>query len=169
MSPEIAALLAELRHGHDGDPWHGPSRNHVLADVTVEEASRQPEGDAHGIWAITLHMSSWTREVAQRLGGRRPRMPDDGDWPPVPAPSATSWDDTRRSLDAAHEELASALRTFPPERLDERVGTDRDAPLGAGVTYRAMLHGLAHHDAYHTGQISILLRLYRRPELRSES
>jgi uncharacterized damage-inducible protein DinB len=161
MNPDIAAMLDELRHAHGGDPWHGPSRTHVLSDVTAEEAARSPGGDAHSIWEIALHMHAWTREVARRLGGATPRTPSEGDWPPVPAPTPHAWDDARHSLDAAHEELAAALQTFPPEKLDERVGTDRDAPLGAGVTYRAMLHGLAQHDAYHTGQISILVRIYR--------
>jgi hypothetical protein len=29
------------------------------------------------------------------------------------------------------------------------------------MTYRVMLHGLAQHDAYHTGQIALLKRIYR--------
>ena len=154
-------LLEELRHAHDGDPWHGPSRSSVLADVTVEEAARHPGGDAHGIWELVLHMRAWTLEVARRLGGAPARMPPEGDWPPVPRPSADAWSAARLSLDDAHEAVAAALRALPPERLADTVGTDRDAPLGAGVTYAAMLHGLAQHDAYHTGQIAILKRIYR--------
>jgi uncharacterized damage-inducible protein DinB len=161
MNTEIAAILDELEHAHRGDPWHGPSRTHVLGDITPEEAARHPGGEAHGIWELVLHMHAWTMEVARRLGGAQPGMPGEGDWPAVPHPSAAAWDDARRSLDAAHDQLATLVVTFPPARLDERVGTDRDAPLGTGSTYRAMLHGLAQHDAYHTGQISILVRLYR--------
>lgn len=155
------ALLAELQHGHDGDPWHGPSRSRVLADVTLDEAVRQPAGDAHGIWALALHMWAWTREVTRRLAGNPAREPAEGDWPPVPSPSADAWARMRRSLDDAHAELTAAVRAFPPERLDDVFGDERNPPLGSGVTYRAMLHGLAQHDAYHTGQIAILKRLYR--------
>jgi uncharacterized damage-inducible protein DinB len=154
-------LLAELRHAHDGDPWHGPSRSRVLADITSEEAARHPGGDAHSIWELALHMRAWTLEVTRRLGGASPRMPAEGDWPAVPSPSDEAWAEARRSLDVAHHALASRLQTFPAERLDDHVGIDRDAPLGAGVSYRAMLHGLAQHDAYHTGQIVILAKLYR--------
>jgi uncharacterized damage-inducible protein DinB len=161
MNPEIDRFVRELQHAHAGDPWHGPSRAHVLADITVEEAARHPGGTAHGIWELVLHMHAWTREVTRRLSGAAPRMPAEGDWPPVPEPTGETWDAALRSLDVAHAEITTALRTFDPARLDEPVGTDRDAPLGAGVTYRAMLHGLAQHDAYHTGQISILVRMYR--------
>src|SRR5688572_25339160 len=136
-------LVAELRHAHDGDPWHGPSRSRVLADITSEEAARHPGGDAHSIWELALHMRAWTLEVTRRLAGASPRMPAEGDWPAVPSPSDEAWAETRRSLDAAHHALTSLLQTFPAEHLDDPIGTERDAPLGAGVTYRAMLHGMA--------------------------
>jgi uncharacterized damage-inducible protein DinB len=64
-------------------------------------------------------------------------------------------------LERAHEEVVAAIRQSVPGRLDERVGTSDLAGVGAGVSYRVMLHGLAQHDAYHTGQIAILKRLYR--------
>ena len=45
-----------------------------------------------------------------------------------------------------------------PARLHESVGPARDAPLGTGVTFYGMLHGLIQHDAYHAGQIVLLKR-----------
>ena len=161
MNTDIAALLEELEHAHRGDPWHGPSRTRVLSDITPAEAARHPGGQAHSIWQLVLHMHAWTMEVSRRLGGAAPRMPIEEDWPVVPDPTPQAWDDARRTLDAAHDNLTTVLVSFPAERLDEQVGTDRDAPLGAGVSFRAMLHGLAQHDAYHTGQIAVLLRIYR--------
>jgi len=79
-------ILKELKLARDGDPWHGSSRAAVLADVTLDEATRE----------------------------------------------------------------AGRARWRP-----------RDAALGSGVTYREMLHGLAQHDAYHSGQIALLKRIYR--------
>jgi hypothetical protein len=58
--------------------------------------------------------------------------------------------------------VAAALERFAARRgeagLDEPVGMTRDAPLGTGFSYYVMLHGLAQHDAYHTGQIMLLKR-----------
>lgn len=158
---EIEHLISELSHAHAGDPWHGPSRATVLANVAWEDAAHRPPGGAHSIWELVLHMTAWTREVARRLRDGVARPPELGDWPPVPEASATAWSEARTALDRAHAELIAALRTFPEERLDEKVGTARDAPLGAGVSYRAMLHGVAQHDAYHSGQIAILARMLR--------
>ena len=160
-SKSIADLVDEIQQAHGGDPWHGPSRTHVLADVTVAEAARHPGGQAHRIWELVLHMRAWTNEVQRRLVEGNPGLPDDGDWPPVPEPTPQAWAETLRSLEEAHVRLAETVRAFPPDRLDERVGDTRDAPLGTGVTNRIMLHGLVQHDAYHTGQIALLKRLYR--------
>jgi len=36
-----------------------------------------------------------------------------------------------------------------------------DPPLGSGVPFEVMLHGLAQHNAYHAGQIALLRRALR--------
>jgi uncharacterized damage-inducible protein DinB len=35
----------------------------------------------------------------------------------------------------------------------------RNRPLGTGVTYYELLHGIVQHDAYHAGQIAILKKI----------
>jgi uncharacterized damage-inducible protein DinB len=157
---EIERIARELEHAHDGHPWHGPSRVGVLADVTVEEAARRPSAEGHSIWALVLHMRGWTGEVARRLREGGAREPVDGDWPPVPAPTTEAWRETLAALERAHRDVIAAVRASSAARLDERGGSG-DASLGAHMTYRVMLHGLAQHDAYHTGQIALLKRLYR--------
>lgn len=158
---ELERLVRELEEANGGDPWHGPSRAAVLADVSAEEAARPPSAHGHSIWALVLHMRAWTSEVARRLRGGDPGLPADGDWPRPPSPSETSWRAALAGLEAAHLDLVAAVRESVPARLDERVGTIASASVGSGKTYRVMLHGLAQHDAYHTGQIALLKRIYR--------
>jgi uncharacterized damage-inducible protein DinB len=153
---EIERIISELDEAHSGQPWHGPSRASVLADVTLEEAARQPSAHGNGIWALVLHMRAWTDEVARRVREGNPGEPVDGDFPPVPAPSLASWRDSLDALERAHRDVVDAVRQAGAKRLDERIGT--------GQTCRVMLHGLAQHDAYHTGQIAILKRIYRDAE-----
>jgi uncharacterized damage-inducible protein DinB len=150
-------ILTELRLAHDGEPWHGPSRARVLADVTLDEAVRRPSArGGHTIWELVLHMGAWTREVARRVREGSPGLPEEGDYPPVAKPSAEAWRAAVESLDEAHAEVLDAVTNMRDGRLGERV----DGSAG-GATYRAMLHGLAQHDAYHTGQIAILKKIYR--------
>lgn len=154
-------IIAELRRAHDGEPWHGPSRSALLADVTPGEAFWHPGGGAHSIWETVLHMRSWTREVARRALGGEPAAPEDGDWPAIPERSAAAWEESKASLNAAHEELLAAVRAIPESQLVKKAGVTRAAPLGTGISHRAMLHSLAEHDIYHTGQIALLKRLAR--------
>jgi uncharacterized damage-inducible protein DinB len=154
-------ILKELKQAHDGDPWHGSSRAAILADVTLYEATRHPDGGAHSIWDLVLHMRAWTGEVARRVREGNPGQPAEGDWPAVGATTETAWREAVNGLAMAHAEVTAAVRALPEGKLDERIGGPRDAVLGSGVTYREMLHGLAQHDAYHSGQIALLKRIYR--------
>lgn len=164
---EVEFILKELQKGHAGDPWHGPSRASVLGDVTMEEAARRPGAEGHTMWELVLHMGAWTREVARRMREGNPGEPAVGDWPPMGALSESRWEKAVDDLTTAHAEVANAIRAMRDGQLDERVGVERDAPSGSGVTHREMLHGLAQHDAYHTGQCSILKRLYRGADARA--
>jgi uncharacterized damage-inducible protein DinB len=158
---EAEQILKELQQAHDGEPWHGSSRATILADVRLDEATRRPDGGAHSIWELVLHMRAWTGEVARRVREGNPGPPAEGDWPAVGATSVEAWRAAVDGLSAAHAEVAAAVSGLREGQLDERVGGPRDAPLGTGVTYREMLHGLAQHDAYHSGQIALLKRLQR--------
>jgi uncharacterized damage-inducible protein DinB len=144
-----------LRRALTGDAWHGPSLEEALAGVDAVGAAARPIASAHSIWEIVLHLSGWTREVAKRLRGGEPTPPVAGDWPPAEL-TEPAWSAAREELRSVHEELLSAWAVFPRERLDEKVGGGRSAPLGTGVTYREMVDGILQHDAYHAGQISLL-------------
>lgn len=156
------ALLKQMAATNLGDPWYGTSRSDILDDVTATQAASHPIGGAHSIWELVLHMSAWTGEVLRRLGGSEPAEPAEGDWPGVPAnATAAAWHKALANLEAAHAELQDAAQDLPIRRWHEPVGKHRDAPIGSGVTIGEMLVGLAQHDAYHTGQIALLLKSLR--------
>ena len=148
-------LLDELRRAWDGDPWHGDSLRRVLQGITAAQASARPIPRAHSIWELVLHLTAWTREVTRRLRDRVAREPLDGDWP-VPGSGEGEWSAALDALSRAQAELLDAVAAFPPAKLDHVVGDERDRPLGAGVTYAVMLHGVSQHLAYHAGQIALL-------------
>jgi uncharacterized damage-inducible protein DinB len=158
---DAARAMALLRRALHGDAWHGASLDEALAGVDAFAAAAHPIDGAHSIWEIVLHVTGWAREVAKRLRGGEPTPPVRGDWPSPEASTEEAWAAARRELRAVHEELLSALEAFPPERLHERVGGERDAPLGTGVSYLEMIDGILQHDAYHTGQISLLKKASR--------
>lgn len=162
---EQEQIIHQLRRVHDGEPWHGPSRAAILADVTAAVAAWDPGAGAHGIWQQVLHMRNWTREVEERALGK-PRDPASspvgGDWPDVPDTSEAAWREALASLQAAHEQLVAVVRSLPESRLRERMAAGVDAPAGSGITVASMLKSLADHDVYHSGQVSLLKRLARQ-------
>lgn len=153
------ALLDTLRRAFRGDAWHGPALRDAVRGVHPAEAAARPIPGAHSIREIVLHAAAWTEEVARRLEGGVPALPERGDWPAAAADEETAWAEALALLDAAEGRLEALLARYPPDRLGELVGSaERDAPTGAGVTVAAMLEGLAQHHAYHAGQIVLLRR-----------
>lgn len=158
----IDTLADEWRRSCWTDPWHGPSLGALLRDVDAETAAAHPIAGGHSIWEIVLHLTAWTNEVTRRLDAGVPAMPAEGDWPATPEPDAARWQATLDALADAQGRLESRLVAFPPDRLGERVGGERDAPLGTGVSYEGLVNGAVQHNAYHGGQIAILRRAAAR-------
>lgn len=155
----MAYLVSDLRTIVAGDAWHGPSWREALDGITPHQATARIVPHVHTIYELVHHTAAWAAEVARRLGGAAPRMPVEGDYPPNDSVvDAAAWQQVVARLNQAHEDLVGAIERFDQDRLDERLGTDRDAPLGSGVTYRAMIAGLLAHTAYHAGQAMLLRR-----------
>lgn len=159
MVAERDRLLDELRRAWDGDPWHGDPLRRVLQGMTAAQALARPVPQAHSAGEIVLHLAGWTREVARRLREPDVREPPEGDWP-APGSGEGAWAAAVDALSRAHQELLDAVAAFPPAELDHVVGDERDRPLGAGVTYSVMLHGISQHYAYHAGQIALLRKSF---------
>lgn len=153
---EATRLVDQLIRAHDGDPWHGSSAREILRGVRAAQAARTPLPGVHSIWAIVLHMTGWRNEVARRAHGVPASEPENGDWPEVGDPTPERWQAALAEFDTSHERLVTAVQDLSDERLLEPSNDPRDRPLGAGVSYYDLLHGIVQHDAYHAGQIAIL-------------
>ena len=103
-----------------------------------------------------LHVTGWKNETRKRLSGAPASLPEEGDWPEVGDVNANRWTDALTRLRRAHEQLVAAVRQLPESTLYKATNDPRDRPLGAGVLYYVLLHGIVQHDVYHAGQIAIL-------------
>ncbi len=163
----MAYLIADIRSVVAGDAWHGPSWSVVLDGLDAEQATRRILPPAHTIYELVHHTGAWAGEVGRRLRGHAPSMPPEGDYPPATTNvSDAEWRRVVARLNEAHEELIAGIERFDETRLDERIGTTRDAPLGSGVTYRATIAGLLAHTAYHAGQAMMLRRAIEQDQPR---
>ena len=156
---EIDRIVDQLQREYDGDPWHGSPLLGILEGVTGAQAAARPVPGAHSIWEIVLHLTAWKGEVRRRLTGAPAGEPEEGDWPAVGKPSDERWTEARARLQNVQDQLIAAIKELPESRLFEPTNDQRDRPLGNGVTYYEMLHGLVQHDVYHTGQIAIVKKV----------
>ncbi|HET7228688.1 MAG TPA: DinB family protein [Longimicrobium sp.] len=153
---ETGRIADQLRRVWEGDPWYGSNVVDVLRGITPQQAAHRPIPQAHTIWEIALHMTSWNREVLRRLKTGVARDPQDGDWPRQPDPTRENWRWATEMLEASLSALIAEVERFPAARLGEVVGEARDRPLGSGVSYYVLLHGIVQHNVAHTAQMSLL-------------
>lgn len=156
MNDEIERIADQLRRIFDGDPWYGASTMEVLRGVTAREAAHRPIPQAHTMWEIALHMTSWNREVLRRLRTGVAREPEEGDWPDEPDATEENWRWTVERLEQSYRELIAGVEAFDAARLDEILGDERDPPLGSGVSFYVLMHGIVQHGVAHTSQLSLL-------------
>ena len=159
MPSESDRLIDQFKRAHDGDPWHGSPVQEILKGVTAEQAARRPPNGAHSIWELVLHMTGWRNEVARRATGEPSGEPAGGDYPDVGASTAARWKAALEALDASHTRLVGVVQGMSDADLLKPTNDPRNRPLGTGVSYYELLHGIVQHDAYHAGQIAILKRV----------
>jgi uncharacterized damage-inducible protein DinB len=159
MTSESQRLIDQFKRAHDGDPWHGSPVREILKGVTPEQAARRPPNGAHSIWELVLHMTGWRNEAARRARGEPAAEPAGGDYPHVGDPTATRWTDALDALDVSHARLVTAVQGMSDDDLLNPTNDPRNRPLGTGVSYYELLHGVVQHDAYHAGQIAILKKI----------
>ena len=153
---ETARIVDELEREHEGDPWHGSPLRAILEGIDANRAAARPITGAHSIWELVLHMTGWKNETARRLAGAVACMPSEGDWPDVGDPTDERWQAALGRLEAAQDALVAAVKALPETRLYEPTNDTRNAPIGTGVWYYVLLHGIVQHDVYHAGQIALL-------------
>jgi uncharacterized damage-inducible protein DinB len=160
MTAAPITLLAEAiqpRSGRRG--WHGgPTPLGALRGVSAEQALWAPGARRKSIWALALHVAYWKYAVRRLLDGSRrgafPRGPSN--WPVPPARAdERSWTADVALLRAEHERLVDAVLAVDPGSLSRR------PPGSRQWTYGELLVGIAMHDAYHTGQIQLVKRLWQ--------
>ncbi|MCC6929147.1 MAG: DinB family protein [Gemmatimonadaceae bacterium] len=159
--PSRAALVRLLDEAFHGPAWHGPSVKVALRRVDADTALWRPGAGRPNVWEQALHMALGKFIVAQRLEPttRRhfPVKRTSAWWAPSPtlaepAARAKAWAHDLALLDACHDDLLATLRRIPLRRLGERHGP-------RGVVLGQQVAGLVMHDAYHAGQVALVLRL----------
>jgi uncharacterized damage-inducible protein DinB len=147
--PALPTIQDNLRRSFEGDAWHGPAVMEILKDISAKQAAARPIPNAHSIWELVLHVTTWQSVVVRRLKGEAYDPSAAEDYPPISDKSAAAWERDLATLRHVHAELNAAVDRLPESRLTEIVP-------GAKYTIEFMLQGVIQHDLYHAGQMAIL-------------
>lgn len=163
MSAAIQKLLAEnLQPAPRRRGWHGgPTPVGALRGVDARQAAWRPGPRRKSIWELALHIAYWKYAVRRRLegalgGGRDGRFPrTPSNWPAMPGVlGPATWAADVRLLRDEHSNLVEVVRHVPAGWLGRRL------PGGRQWSHGELIVGIAQHDAYHTGQIQLVKRLW---------
>jgi uncharacterized damage-inducible protein DinB len=151
---ELQRITDQLRRSWQGEAWSGPSVRDTLEEVTAFQAVQKPVNNAHSIWELVLHLTTWTNVARRRFQGELFAVSEADDWPVVGETDESAWRSALAKLEQANDDLVAALEAAAR-------GADADARLneiapGKDHTIYVLLHGTAQHNLYHAGQISLL-------------
>ena len=146
MENEIKNIHRLLRHTYEKNAWHGPALKEVIETIRPEQAhKRLPE--SHSIIELVAHMTAWRIFVIRKLkGDLEYRVAEEMNFP-----AAMNWSETIHALDQSQKELLEALEVFDSSKLHDIVPHN-----SYRYSFYTLLHGIIHHDLYHTGQIAII-------------
>lgn len=144
MKTEIQKIINTLKHTYEKDAWHGPSVKEALADISPDVIYNKI-GNSHSIIELVAHMTAWRNYVTEKLKGNDGfELSDEQNFP-----VENDWRRALANLEKSQEELIKALEVTTDERLQQIVPNRK-------FKFYTMLHGIIHHDLYHTGQIVLL-------------
>ena len=129
--------------------------------VTAAQAAAHIVPHVHTIWQLVLHMTAWKNEVRHRLSGAPSGDPGGGRLAGGRRSHARALarcaGTTRRGACGARSRGARPARVAAL-RADERYPQSRN---GKRRLEYVLLHGLVQHDAYHAGQLAMLVKVVR--------
>ena len=122
----------------------------VFTGLHWKIAETRPDGVPHSVFQLLNHMSYWQDWVVGWLDGEAPPLPRhaSGSWPGSPGPaSAAEWQRAVRRFRSGLEELNHRSRA--EDLLAKRGPKSR----------LEMLHTIASHNSYHTGQVVMVRQI----------
>jgi len=141
-----------------------------LPHLTSEELQLRASPDGWPVWALVSHMAGarvyWLCGVFKEAGADATPFPDplDGDgWEDhLDVPRGT--DELMFAVASSWLVVESCLKRWTPEMLGETFTRDRAGTIQRH-TRHSVLTRLVMHDAFHCGEVSLLLGMHGQPSL----
>jgi uncharacterized damage-inducible protein DinB len=137
-SQRIAALLSDL---YNGKPWIDINILDTVKSLNAQQAARKIGNDWNSTWQIINHLIDWRSHLLENFHGGDRTSPT----------SDAAWQTTLEKLETSQHDWQKFLRHLDDNALNETMA-------GHKFTNYQYLHGIVQHDAYHLGQIAMLVK-----------
>lgn len=138
----------------DGEAWVGENFLNRLNGLEESLAFKVPFPGLNSIAAIIWHCSYWETVGLQRILGNYGYLDQtvgELNFPPLETLQAKGWDAIENGFLSTHRELVETL------------GRQTDGFLcreyNPGLTYAHLIDGIIQHNAYHLGQVVLILKM----------
>lgn len=155
MRVEIDRITSLLTAIYDGEAWHGPSTQEILTGVTPEMAVFRPSPSVHNLAELIVHLTNWRIFVLEKLTDSVSFdiiLNSEADWSVINELTPEKWQEILANLQETQEELIETLSRITSHKLNDQVP-------GRRYNYYTLLHGMLHHEAYHSGQMAQLKKM----------
>ncbi len=151
---ETKRIISLFEKLYEGNPWIDVNIAQTLHSISSQQASVRILDKSNSIWEIVNHMISWRLNVLKRIGGRVIKTPDNNYFQPVTDKSDSAWLKTVEKFKDTEEKWIEMLKHFKAKYFSNTYSKN-------GLTYYEHIHGIIQHDAYHLGQIRLIITLMK--------
>ena len=123
----------------------------MLKDITAGQAAAKVFAGWNSIRKIANHIIEWKLNVLKRVQGEVIITPDHNYVKPITKPTKAEWKNTLKRLEETQKKWISFLKKFKEKDFGKIYKIK-------GLSYYDHIHGIMQHDAYHTGQIALLIK-----------
>ena len=150
-----------MKEVHFGQPWMGSTYSKKLNQIDETEVFIRPINDLHSIAEIMSHLTLWRSEAIVKIKTGRGTKTDDCEenWLSNEQLKSKGWHSIKTEFDSSLEELISLIEKKDDDFLKQEY---YDTDFKGFYTYLWLLNGMIQHDAYHLGQIGIVVKFLKK-------
>lgn len=142
-----------IKHLQGGEPF--TPIDQIIEEITFEKVDERPSGLPYSFYELFYHIVFAQQDIFEYISGENyqaPKWPD-GYWPEEQAPkNEQAWEDLKNRFFKDREGLIKLIQQ-PETDLNQTIKNSDEHTL-----FRELML-IVEHNAYHTGQLLVVLRL----------
>ncbi|MFK7785901.1 MAG: DinB family protein [Crocinitomicaceae bacterium] len=150
-------ITHQLQELQIGKPWIGSTYQKKLDLPNESDYFERPTEGMHSVAEIISHLTLWRTEAILKVktgkGSKTDSCPEN--WINNDELQQVGWESIKSAYDETLTELIALLEPKTNDFLAEQYF---DTDFNGYYTYEWLLNGMVQHDAYHLGQIGIIVK-----------